>query len=71
MKKKTDAWERFALNAILSRHSTFDLKKGQYAAITSALTIGSGKTMDPNKHTTERINPNPKNHRAASYTDPS
>ena len=27
------------------------------------------KTMDPNEHTTETMDPNPKNNRAAPYTD--
>ena len=26
--------------------------------------------MDPDEHTTETMDPNPKNNRAASYTDP-
>ena len=43
----------------------------EYAPVTTALEIGSEtqKTMATNKHTTETMNPNPKNNRAASYTD--
>ena len=54
---------------ILPRSSPLSLKVFGRVRPLQRLSRLAQKAMDTNNHTTETINPNPKNNRAASYTD--